>query len=244
MVFNTINPQPNICMNRVLVDYRTNDDSINELKRMGMSVYKSTSVKSLYKEVNGHPDMQIHFINNKAICAPDVYDYYKSLNFYGINLIPGKMNLKSSYPDDVAYNVCAMGKYLICRPLSVTIEILAEYHNLKTEILISKQGYAKCSICVVNDYSAITADNGMYKLLNNVGINVLKIEEGFIDLYDMQGFIGGASGLINKTTLCFNGDLKTHPDCNNIIDFCKNVGVDTISLNKGNLVDIGTIMQF
>ena len=60
----------------------------------------------------------------------------------------------------------------------------------------------------------------------------------------MQGFIGGASGLINKTTLCFNGDLKTHPDCNNIIDFCKNVGVDTISLNKGNLVDIGTIMQF
>ena len=108
MVFNTINPQPNICTNRVLVDYRTNSDSINELKRMGISVYKSTSVKSLYKEVNGHPDMQIHFINNKAICASEVYDYYKSLNLHGIDLISGSMNLKSKYPDDVAFYVCAM----------------------------------------------------------------------------------------------------------------------------------------
>ena len=239
-----INPQPNICTNRVLVDYRTERNTINELERMGMTVYKTARAKSLYKEVCGHPDMQMHFINNKAICAPEVYDYYKSLNLHGIDLISGSNQLKSSYPDDVAYNVCAMGKYLICRPLSVTIEILSEYHNLKKEILSARQGYAKCSICVVNDYSAITADNSMYKLLNNVGINVLKIQEGFINLYDMQGFIGGASGLINKRTLCFNGDLKTHPDCNNIIDFCNNVGVDAISLNKGNLVDIGTIMQF
>ena len=192
MVINTTNPRPNICTNRVLVDYRTNADSINELKRMGMNVYKSTSVKLLYKEVSGHPDMQIHFINNKAICAPEVYNYYKSLNLQGIDLISGTTNLKSSYPDDIAYNVCAMGKYIICRPLSVTIEILSEYRNLKKEILNAKQGYAKCTICVVNDYTAITADNGMYKLLNDVGINVLKIQEGFINLYDMQVFIGVA----------------------------------------------------
>ena len=33
-------------------------------------------------------------------------------------------------------------------------------------------------------------------------LNVLKIKDGYINLYNMKGFIGGASGLINNT-LCF-----------------------------------------
>lgn len=234
----------NIRSDRVLVDYRTSKDSIMELERLGMTVYKTTKVKSLYKEVNGHPDMQIHFINHKAICAPEVYDYYKSFDFTDMDIISGSKHLTRDYPNDTAYNVCVFGKYVVLRPLSTAIEILSEYHNLKKEILSVKQGYAKCSICVVNDESVITADNGIYRILNNRGINVLKINEGFIELYGMQGFIGGASGLINKKTLCFNGDLKTHPDYNNIVSFCKNVGVDVVSLNKGNLVDIGSILCF
>lgn len=234
----------NICSKRVLVDYRTSKESIREMKQLGMTVYKTTPIKSLYKEVSGHPDMQIHFIDNKAICAPEVYNFYKFYNFADITLISGSQYLKSDYPDDTAYNVCAFGKYVVLRPLSTAIEILSEYHSLKKEILSVKQGYAKCSICVVNEESVITADNGIYNTLKNKGINVLKINEGFIDLYGMQGFIGGASGLINKKTLCFNGDLKSHPDCDNITSFCKNVGVDTVSLNKGNLIDIGSILCF
>lgn len=239
-----MNSQPNICMNRVLVDYRTDKKSIDELHHLGVAVYKTTSVKSLYNEVQGHADMQIHFVNKKAICAPDVYDYYKALDLSDIELICGSNQLKSTYPDDVAYNVCLLGDYVVSRPLSVTIEILSEYRSLKKKFLNARQGYAKCSICVVNDNSAITADNGMYKLLKSNGLNVLKIQEGFIALYNMQGFIGGASGLINENVLCFNGNLKTHPDYKNIISFCKNVGVDTISLNNRCLKDIGSIMAF
>lgn len=238
------NPHSNICSKRVLIDYRTDKASITELERLGVTVYKTTPVKSLYNEVMGHPDMQIHFINSKAICAPEVYNYYKSMNFADIEFICGSRELKSTYPDDVAYNVCNLGEYVILRPLSVAIEILSEYHYLNKKILKSRQGYAKCSICVVNDNSAITADNGIYKLLKENNLNVLKINEGHIELNNMKGFIGGVSGLINKNTLCFNGDLKTHPDCENIISFCKNVGVDTVSLNKGNLVDIGSILHF
>ena len=239
-----MNKHTNVCSNRVLVDFRTEDITISELRHLGVDVYKTTAVNSLYGEVSGHPDMQIHFINNRAICAPETYNYYKSLNLHDVNIFSGTKQLKDKYPDDVAYNVCLLGDYVICRPLSVTIEILAEYRSLKKTILNSKQGYAKCSICVVNDNSAITSDNGIYKLLKEHNINVLKIQEGYIELYGMQGFIGGASGLINDSTLCFNGDLKTHPDYNNIISFCKNVGVDAVSLNKGILKDIGTIMSF
>ena len=73
--------------------------------------------------------------------------------------------------------------------------------------------------------------------------NILK-KKGFIELYNMEGFIGGASGLIDNKTLCFNGNIKTHPDAENIKSFCKNAGVDVISLNNGNLKDIGSILVF
>jgi hypothetical protein len=234
----------NICSNRVLVDCRIKKESMDELNRMGVTVYKSTLIKSLYDEISGHPDIQIHFIANKAICAPEVYNYYCSLNIENLELICGSSELKSEYPLDIAYNVCSLGKYVICRPLCTATEILSEYHNLKKEILITKQGYAKCSICVVNDESAITADEGIYKLLNNHEINVLKIRKGHIELNNMEGFIGGASGLIDERTLCFNGNLKTHPDYHNIVDFCNNVNVDVVSLNNGPLKDVGSILRF
>ena len=234
----------NICSNRALVDCRIEKESIDELNRMGVTVYKSTLIKSLYDEISGHPDIQIHFINNKAICAPEVYNYYCSLNIENLELICGSSELKSEYPLDIAYNVCSLGKYVICRPLCTATEILSEYHNLKKEILNTKQGYAKCSICVVNDESAITADEGIYKLLNNHKINVLKIRKGHIELNNMEGFIGGASGFIDERTLCFNGNLKTHPDYHNIVDFCNNVNVDVVSLNNGPLKDVGSILRF
>lgn len=229
--------------NRVLIDYRTCEDTVTELNRLGCSVYKTKKVNTLYEEVSGHADMQIHFINSKAICAPEVYDYYKSLNLNGIELIRGSKPLKPTYPDDVAYNVCNIGKYVISRPLCTAIEISSEYLSLKKKFLNARQGYAKCSICVVNDNSAITADDGMYKLLKENNLNVLKIKDVYISLYNMKGFIGGASGLINNT-LYFNGNLKTHPDHENIKAFCNNVGIDVCSLNNGPLTDIGTIMQF
>lgn len=233
----------NICSDRVLVDFRTHTDAINSLKQLGVTVYKTTPIKTLYNEVMGHSDMQIHFIGKKAICTPEAYDYYVELNLSDIELICGSKSLKSTYPDDIAYNVCSVGDYVICRPLCAAIEIISEYQRMKKEILNTKQGYTKCNICVVNSQSVITSDDGIYKLLKNKKMNVLKIRPGYIELYNMEGFIGGATGLINNI-LYFNGDIKTHPDANNMIDFCKNVGVDTFSLNKGNLIDIGSILQF
>ena len=64
---NTKYPITNICSNRVLVDYRTSEESVQELIKLGIDVYKSTRVESLYEEVTGHPDMQIYFINKKNI---------------------------------------------------------------------------------------------------------------------------------------------------------------------------------
>ena len=57
------------------------------------------------------------------------------------------------------------------------------------------------------------------------------------------GFIGGASGLFDEGMLVFNGNIKTHPDYNNIKYFCTNHHVNIYSLHDGELEDIGSVIQ-
>lgn len=227
---------------QVIIDYRTDITSINELLKLGYEPIFTLPVDTLYKEVKGHADMQIHIVNGKGICAPEVYQYYKETNL-NIELICGSVKIGSKYPYDIAYNACGIGNYAVCKISNTAPEILSEYHSLKREILNTKQGYTKCSICIVNEESLITADEGIYQLTKNHGLNVLKISPCDIELYSMNGFIGGASGLLEENLLAFNGDIKTHHDGEIIIDFCKNVHVDTICLNSGKLKDIGSILR-
>lgn len=225
-------------LKRVVTDYRTSKETIKELKNLGYTVILTKPVPSLYDEVQGHADMQVHFVNSKLICEPTVYSYYKE-RFADMDIVCGSIALKPKYPYDIAYNVCRIGKYAVCRRSHTAPEILSEYQT----ILETKQGYARCSICIVNSESVITSDEGLYRLLSENKLNVLKIRPGYIELGRMQGFIGGASGLLENSVLAFNGALKTHPDHRNIVDFCRNVSVEPISLNSGNLVDTGTILR-
>ena len=230
-------------LNYIIIDYRASDETIKELKNLGCHIIKTQPILSLYDEVRGHSDMQLHAAGDDIICAPEAYKYYKSA-ICGKKVVCGKSKLKPKYPYDIAYNTCRMGDYVICRENFTDSEILDRYRRMNLKILNTKQGYAKCSICVADKESAITADEGIYNLLIKCGMNVLKISSKGVDLYGMQGFIGGASGLINENLLAFNGDLKTHPDYENIKSFCRNLGVDTISLCSGPLKDIGSIIRF
>lgn len=223
-------------MKEVVVDYRADRESIHELKTLGLEVVCSAKVSALYSEVDGHPDMQLHFVNGKAICAPEVYGYYsKRLN---IKSEKGSLDIGSSYPHDICYNVCAVNGFALCLSRYTAPEILSEYKK----IIDTRQGYAKCSVCVVGSSAAITADDGIYRALVQNGIDALKITPGFVELYSMGGFIGGASGMISDDCLAFNGELSTHPDCENIRAFCRSHGVYITELRSGALKDIGTIM--
>lgn len=105
-----------------------------------------------------------------------------------------------------------------------------------------RQGYSKCSTCVVSQNAIITADTGIYKAAESNGIEVLCINNDGIHLRSGRiGFIGGVSGLIDKGTLAFNGDINRHSDSNIIKDFCKNKNVEIVCLKDGELEDIGTI---
>lgn len=207
------------------------------LRELGFTVMPTIPVNAVYDQIKGHADIQIHIVNGRAICAPEVYEYYKKM-LPEIDVICGSKPLGAKYPADIAYNVCGIGGLAICSERYAAPEILRQYKK----ILNTRQGYSKCSVCVVSDIAAITADEGIYSLLCKNGIDVLKIRPGFVSLDNMTGFIGGASGLLRDRLLAFNGDIATHPDCENIKAFCKNSGVDIISLGNGELCDIGSIL--
>ncbi len=222
----------------VVVDYRINKEHIYELERLGCRVIPTKPIEALYGAVRGHADMQIHFSGGKAVCEPTVYEYYQKM-LSNTDIICGSAKLTDKYPYDIAYNTCKISKYAIANAKYTAKEILSQYND----VLNTRQGYAKCNICVVSDTAAITSDEGIYRLLLQNGIDTLKIRGGYIELKGMSGFIGGASGLIKPNLLTFNGDINTHPDGKNIISFCKNYGVDAVSLGKDALCDIGSILR-
>lgn len=225
----------------VIIDYRTDREAVERLNALGLRTILTKPIAELYPEIEGHADIQAHAAFGKIICAPQMYEYYRS-QFPDNEVICGGTKLKAKYPYDIAYNACRVGECLICNEKYTDSVLLNEYKKHGYKILNTKQGYSKCSICVVNESAAITADNGICRLLCENGIDTLKITPGHISLYGMDGFIGGASGLLGENRLAFNGSISFHPDSDIIRSFCAKHGVEIIELSEKLLTDIGSIL--
>ncbi len=228
----------------IIVDCRADNETIKELQKTGSTVITTVKLDCLYDAVASHADMQIHYLgDDRFVCAPETYSHYKKLLPHGFTLIKGSARLSSKYPDDIAYNAAALKDCVICKSRCTATEILETYGSKGTDILNAAQGYTKCSTCVVNGHAIITADSSIASAAEKHNVDVLGIREGHIELRGMNyGFIGGASGLIERNVLAFNGELSTHSDGDNIRSFCKNHGTEVVELKKGILTDIGSII--
>ena len=224
-------------MNIVIADYRLPNEQAAELSRIGFEVIPTMRLDTVYDEIRGHADIQLHRAGNRLICAPEVFDYYREM-LPGTDLVRGSLCVGAKYPKDIAYNACGMGDTVICRAKYTAPEVIKEY----SRIIDTRQGYAKCSVLVVSATAAITADEGIYKLLLKNGFNALKIRPGYVRLGKMVGLIGGASGLLSPGLVVFCGDLMTHPDGADIAAFCLENGADAVSLGKGELFDAGSLI--
>lgn len=228
-------------MKNIVTDFRISPQSAAELERLGFEIIPTMPLGGVYRQICGHTDIQLHVAHEKAICAPSVYEYYKSRL---PRVVRGSIEPGARYPYDIAYNACGFGDTVVCNVKNTAPEILSEYK----QILNTRQGYTKCSICLIESktekQSAITSDSGLHRLLTENGIEALKISPGHISLYDMDGFIGGASGMLAPGLLAFNGDLKNHPDGAEIAAFCRNAGVDFVCLSNDMLCDVGGLFAF
>lgn len=240
-----------------IVDGRITNELENELLDRGIRILKTPKCAEVYEAISYHPDIQFFNCGNgKIIVAPNVYekyveilnDFYHEKNNeedYKIDLIKGEKYLSKRYPDDIAYNVCVVGKYALHNFEYTDKKVLKYLDENGFERINIKQGYSKCSICVVDDKSIITADKGIVESIEKSGADIeyLLIREGNIDLFDMNfGFIGGCTGLLSNSEIGFLGEIKEHPDFDKISEFLKQRGKTAVSLSKEKLIDLGSII--
>ena len=152
--------------------------------------------------------------------------------------------LEKKYPKDVLYNVCLVGNHYICNCKTISRQAQQLLDARGYHPIFVAQGYANCSVAVVDERSIITADCGIARACRAAGLDVLQICPGFIRIpvYD-TGFIGGCCGKLGADQLAFTGRLDSHPDGIKIREFIKERGVQIIELSDEPLFDIGGLLQ-
>lgn len=193
-----------------------------------------------------HADLTFCYLGDgKAVVAPEAFDYYvKQFENTDLEITKGEKYLDRHYPHDASYNVAIVGNKMFCKKDITDCVLLEKAEEKGYEIIDIKQGYSKCSICPIDENSAISADVGFYKKAQKVGMEVLLITNESINLKGYNnGFFGGSAFMIDKKTLFVNGDLTTHPDFEKIADFLEKRGICAIWEKNGEkLYDIGSFV--
>ncbi|MCT4594110.1 MAG: hypothetical protein N4A57_07575 [Anaeromicrobium sp.] len=234
-------------MKKALIDGRASEELIKNLEKLNIKAIKTPKCKELYRAICSHVDILSYKVDNtNVIVAPNIYDFIREeLSKNEISPIKGRTLLKSNYPYDIAYNVARVGKYAIHNFKYTDKLVLEHLKKEEVELINVKQGYSKCSICVVNEKAVITSDRGIANTLKDYDIDLLLISLGHIKLDGLDhGFIGGCTGNINNKQLLFTGTLSNHPDENRILNFLKKHGIEPMFLSEDNLIDLGTIFIF
>lgn len=239
---------PNLPQGRVssaFIDQRMSEKCRKALTDRGIQLIPLTGNSKLAYPVTSHPDMLCtHITKKKWVFSYEVYEKNKlALDCLFLELKLCREKLGANYPLDVLYNCCVVGKHVICKETALSATVNLELVGAGLKIVNSKQGYAKCSVCVVDDNSIITADYSIHEAAGRAGIDSLLISGGHIKLDGyIYGFIGGCSGKIAPNLIAFCGAIERHPDYKKILHFTKSKKIDIISLSDEDLYDYGSIL--
>lgn len=145
------------------------------------------------------------------------------------------------YPGDAWLNVCICGEYAIFNRDIVPKSIVDHLTINGYKLVECRQGYAKCSVCVVDEGAIITADRGIEAAARKAGLEVLLIEPGYIALDGFSyGFIGGAAFKISQSKLAFTGTIEDHKNKNEILRFLQCRKIEPVFLTERTIFDIGS----
>ena len=223
-----------------VVDPRMPAAAKKKLKKLNYYVAEVNLNRKLQRPVAGHVDMMLFRCGDKIIYEPGLENIADLLRSNGHNCVKGERILSTVYPKNIIYNACCINGTVIRYKGRVekNIKVLGVKH------ILVNQGYAKCLIVPVDKRRIITSDRGIKEAWEKNGGKALLIRPGNIKLPGYKtGFIGGASGINDKSVL-FAGRLNTHPDGQVIRDFIKRSGKGVIELYDGPLYDVGTIYIF
>ena len=181
------------------------------------------STDQVYESISSHPDIFMCKINDE--------------------IIQSEYDLGYSYPDNVKYNGVQIGKYFIHHTGYTASKLISAVKAADLMTVHVSQGYTKCNIVAVDENSIITSDEGIRNKLVPLGLDVLLISAGNVNLKGFSyGFLGGASGRVGDS-IVFNGDLSAHPDFFKISDFILSRGLKLKYFEEYQLEDIGSIIE-
>lgn len=187
--------------------------------------------------LSGHCDLMAAHLGNNVLAVQEgaVADCE---NIHNIELIRIPAPTKPEYPHDVALNFCIVGDKLIYNPKTADASVI---DRLKLNLLACRQGYTKCSVCVVDEASIITADNKIAQIALGAGMSVLYVKEDLAALDGFEhGFIGGASFKISRNEMAFTGVINDADEKRRIESFLNERGINAVYLTSERLFDIGS----
>ena len=232
-------------MKAVVVDGRIPSECAGTLQSLDFELILMPPWNRLSAPVSSHPDMLLFITGDTVICHAGYYavarDPVERILSVGYRLILSDENCSTEYPHDILFNALPAGGYLYCleKHLSGAVRMVTEKAGIRTVNV--RQGYARCSACIVGENAVITSDVSLDRALREHGTDVLLISPGNIRLDGYPcGFIGGASGYDNENVY-FAGNLALHPDADKIESFCIRHGKRAVSLSADPLTDIGTM---
>ncbi len=216
----------------------------NMFKKNGISVIKIPDNLNIAPQISSHADMSVcHIGGNKLVIARSISEKLRNALKGTFEIIESESIQVPEYPGDIALNACVIGDKIF-HTLTNTDKAIKDFaKQSKIKCFDVKQGYTKCSVCILNRNNIITSDKGIHALAETLGIRSLLICGGFIELsgYD-TGFIGGSCGKISEKRIAFTGRLERHPDETRILDFIGQLGIEVVYLTDKPVFDIGSII--
>jgi hypothetical protein len=230
-------------MKNLIVDFRIHDDEKKYLTSRGYNLLICPQNNLLYEAVCGHPDMLLHICENNIVVHKDMDSgFIQDLALLNYKIYKSNESLQGKYPYNICLNSLSLGNLLVHSVKFTDTNLLSLSKNKK--LINVKQGYTKCSTCMVNDHAVITSDISIAKALSPEGIDVLLIPPGDILLPGLNyGFIGGATGLIEDNVLAFYGHLDHYLYGKEVLEFLKKHRVEPMFLRNGKLIDRGSIFR-
>ena len=190
------------------------------------------------ERLSGHCDLMAAHLGGKTVVTSE---FLNDSHIFG-NLCVEQLTIQNPtdklYPMDAGLNFCIVGDKLIYNPKTACESAVS---LLKCEKIPCKQGYTKCSICVVDENSIITADSKIAQSAAAHGIDALLVDKRLsaLDGFDYS-FIGGASFKIGKNKLAFTGNINNVTERERIESFLNKRGIEAVYLTSNGLFDIGS----
>ncbi len=229
---------------RILIDCRMSSKCKEFLLNNRYTIIEMPVSVVLDEAISAHPDMTAVKIDNTWV----VYNNAKHLfDIADEKIIIDRevpANNKLTYPRDIGLNCAVVGKNIICNSQYTEQSVLDLAAKNGFRIIDVRQGYSKCSVCIVDDNAIITEDTGIANKCLQNDIDVLLLKNRAVKLcgYD-YGFIGGCSGLLSDGRIVFAGCIENHPEYQFIDKFCRKYGKTAVSMSDEPLYDVGSILE-